>query len=618
MASLIAAHRRRFDQQSTSGFSVIEIVVAVLVLTVVLVSAGVLLSDQFDTIAAAKNEQVGEGLVSRTLAQVRALPYDDIKNGLSDKDSTTLATPLITPKGTTWTFTSSAEHLTGTGELIPHFTPGSSAEPPVPLYPHRHTVTENTVAYTVAVIPSELETPPAGTTAHTPKVVPGAFRVTVLVSWQQPGHHLPTEITGQTVVYSAAANCINATTHPVAAPCRPNFTTSGSVGDGSITIQAATGSPYAVEGMTFTSFGLSLDGAGSIDNLVQTSTVTGWAQGTGVLSGDGSSNAVKVESTASDDPSSGHPAYTRATLVQTAIAVTATGTATSTLTATPSSGDTGDTVSTESSTATRACDNLAGAPVTTKTPCGSGEAHQESAASLHLDLHAGAVNLGTAPLVTIAPQPIPSTDRVETIRSNPSQGTCPATASDGCTAVTAQEDLGPVSIGGIPATMPPPAGWTATKGLVQVNGWSAQASAAVTSGTGTGHVTEKVTVPASGQPAPPTVVWWNGSSYTTTTLTGASASITPATVTGTVATSTNGQIEVTVTPTISIKGSAKRETTSTSTGCKKACQAWATVTSPITGTLHYQIVQGSSTLADFTLVVELGNMSVHGSYQAAQ
>jgi len=72
---------------------------------------------------------------------------------------------------------------------------------------------------------------------------------------------------------------------------------------------------------------------------------------------------------------------------------------------------------------------------------------------------------------------------------------------------------------------------------------------------------------------------------------------------------------VTITPSISFGQTTTMQ--NTPSGCSSACTASSVITSPISGTLEASVVVLGQTVADLTIGIDLGNLDVRTSYQAA-
>ncbi len=582
-------------------------VVALAVLAVVLVSVGQVLASQLTATTRTRNEAVAQQLLTKTLSIVRALPYADLAKGLDASDATT-GTAHIKKSGSTWLFSDPEDRLTGTGEDVIHSTPGTTAPPPAPLYPHVAPATVNGTTFSVAVFPTQYETPPVNTPTHTAVAVPGVVRVTVIVSWRYASGQT-SSVTGQSLV-STIGRCDETT--GTTGPCKPNFTASATGGLGVVTVTAAPGSPYPIEGVSFTAVSLLLSGTSTSNSLVRTSSVRGQARATGVTvqGSTGQDEVSEVSTQASNDPATGEAPFESSSLSQSSQSVVLSGSRNS-ITASPSSDDSGGSVSTVSAQSAQGCASLAGVAQSTSEPCGSGTVHQASTAAITAAL--GSATLGTANLVTVGPQATGDADRVVSQRSGPGQAGCPSGATAGCASAAAREALGTVALGGLPGAVTAPAGWTPTKGVLAVSDYSAQATASASSGTSGTHVTSSVAVPIPGAPAP-SISYWNGSGYTSASLGTSSQTISVPKVTAQDPSAPGGPVTVTVATTVSIGGATTQ--TSTSSACQNPCLGRRTIPSPRI-TVDYEVVQGSTVLCDLVITANLGAVLASASYQAA-
>ncbi|MHB8219321.1 MAG: prepilin-type N-terminal cleavage/methylation domain-containing protein [Acidimicrobiales bacterium] len=593
---------------SDRGFSLLEVVVALAVLSIVLVSVGDVLASQVTVTTSTKNQAVAQGLLTRTLATLRALPYPDLAKGLDAKDTTT-GTAHIKKTGTTWVFNDSKDLRDGTGETVLHFTPGATPPPPAPLYPHLALSILNGGRFSVAVFPTQYETPPLNTPSHTAAVVPGLIRVTVIVSWGT-GSGRPSTLIGQTLV-STVGRCDETT--GTTGPCKPNFTAVATAGFGTITVAPAPGAPYPIEGVAFTSIALLLTGTSSSSDLVRTALVKGSAEATGAsLTGASGGNQVSAVATqVSNDPASGDPTFQSKTLSQSAVAVADAGSGNS-ITATPSAGDSGNSVGTTSAQATQKCVLLAGTPQATSTPCGSGSAIQHSTAGIAARFQAA--TLGTAALATIGAQPVTLPDRTFAARVDRGQGDCPHAATSGCTGAAAQASLGTVVLGSLPGGVASPPGWSNSTGVISLSSFSAQATATATSGTSGTHISASASVPIPGAPTPE-LTYWNGTGYTTAAINGSSQSLTVPKVTAQDASAPGGTVTVTMTTVLFVDAISAQQ--STTPACQHPCLTRKTVPSPLRATITYEAVQGATVLCDLLITVNLGHVAASASYQAA-
>src|SRR5262245_37252296 len=229
---------RKRAHADEGGFTLIELMVAVTVLMVALVSLAYVVLVGFSDIAVARPRQGANGLANQTLEQVRALPFDTLKKGLSNADltaSTTTGNASFDANITKNTCGAPTVYCYK-GESIPR---GANANV-VPLVPHQQNVTIGSTHYTIKVY----------VTYYNNVTTNNTFRVTTEVSWanSQVGG-VSSKVTAQTIAFSGTG-CLSTSTHPFAAPCQPFFYGSGSWDAGTITM---TGS---VEGMNLSTASL--------------------------------------------------------------------------------------------------------------------------------------------------------------------------------------------------------------------------------------------------------------------------------------------------------------------------------------------------------------------------
>lgn len=198
-----------------SGFTILEIVVAVAVLFVVMVgmahSATIALVD----IGHSRQRQSATGLANQALEQVRALPFDAVLRGLSNDVLAAGSDPNVTSKDGTYWYD---------GEEIARHTPATADARP-PLVPHSRDIKIGPTVYRVST--------------YVTFTAPGnALRVTAEVDWK--GHALRQGASGKVQarsIFSPGVGCTGSTaTHPYAAPCPTSFSAIAAVEPGGLTI----------------------------------------------------------------------------------------------------------------------------------------------------------------------------------------------------------------------------------------------------------------------------------------------------------------------------------------------------------------------------------------------
>ena len=575
------------------GFTLVELMVALGVILLALLAMAYTATIGFSDIALARQRQGATGLANQTIEQIRALPFDVLKKGLSNADLGSGSDPNITLN----TCGPPTVYCYG-GEQIPR-----GANPNVvPLVPHTQTLKVGATTYTVR----------AYVTNYNNITTNNTYRLSVRVSWANPARKgVSSTVQSQTIAYSGTG-CLSGATHPFAAPCQPFFYGTGSVDDGHMDITGTIG------GVSFNSATLSFPGWTSGMQIEQISAVQGLAQASGAsittLGPPTTSGYQQVVSTADNDPAQPGNDYTTANGNGTgsAISVSSGGAQSNTLTLTPSGGDPGASISTTSASLANPVHPcpLVGSQ-NDQQPCGSDTERQVNAESATLDLKKK-LDLGTSTLVSMAAMPAAGT----AFTNRDIQA-----GADGLVHSEATRSLGLVQIGSLPSNLPAgaiPAGWTGS--LVQISNFTD----IVTAEGGTN--TAAPTVTAGG-----TLTYWNGAGYTSRAIT-AGASVNIAIPSVHVITSVGGktlEIWLQGAPNINcavwVQGCPKTGgTTTSSTGlsCNPPCpntrtQASAQSNSPFMADIQYEVIYDGEIQANMTVHVDLGTMLAQNTYQPA-
>jgi hypothetical protein len=222
-----------------------------------------------------------------------------------------------------------------------------------------------------------------------------------------------------------------------------------------------------------------------------------------------------------------------------------------------------------------------------------------------MDLTAGITDLGTTLLASVdgpSAESIVFTDRNMT----PGTSRCLGASGDGCVHVEGTQNLGTATLGGLPPNLPAgalPAGWQGY--FVRVSNFTSTTKAEVGAGTAA------PTLAVSG-----TISYWNGSGYSTMTLSpGASVAIpvAPLTITTTLNFLT---LSITIQPDGQLKtgGTLITDPANCGASCSRTA-ADAMVSSPVVGDLLYTVTYASVILADFRIHTDLGTLEANGEYK---
>lgn len=480
------ALRHHRGEQDETGFTMIEVIVAMVIVAVVMTSLiGVLLST-LTTVVQARQRQTATGLATQALEQLRALPYDDITLDDGSAPDASLA------------------HITGSGPYDFEPTtvlPGVDERLVVNTYSGRwDDVTVDEVTYRISTYVTR-PTVPAGT--------PQTFNLTALISWTSSAYPAARTAAQRSTTYSPAG-CLSTAQSPFAAPCQAHFT--GNAGSilGGVSVTDAIDSSAVVPGFTSgTSLEYNLADLSSTVLVEQTASGAASAQ-TSSAAGPGTSGGASQNVAVDSDPSSATGQVANVTISgHTSGAQELTGVA-GTLSLRPSSGGSGG-----AAAAIEAPGSICTGPSGTLTtgspderPCASSSVLSSGTAAGLAWIPPAAFGFGgvDVPMVRIDNTGTPWRS-VAAQLTTPNIGACalgsgPTVA--GCTHAAASRSLGSVRIGP-PTTHAAavPAGWLDGNGLWSVTGFSETARAE----DGTGAQAPLYT--RSG-----TLSVWNGSGYT--------------------------------------------------------------------------------------------------------
>jgi hypothetical protein len=493
----------------------------------------------------------------------------------------------------------------GLNELIPRGdNPGV-----VPLVPHTQTIKVADTTYTVRIYVSYFNSDPTL----------NKLRLTAIVTWTGPERRAALHKVDVQSLVASPPGCLSTRTHPFAAPCQPFLysTTNGALGQ--LTVDGT------LANVSLDHVGITLPSYSSALQVEQTSAVQGSATASAVdlqlLGGaDTVLGGARVATGADTDPAQAGEGYqTTAISPQTAQTLAANGTGVS-LTASLSSGDSGSSTSTTSasSSPSHPCPNIVGLTnLLTNQPCGASTAVLGGNTGLSLSLNVLGINLGLSNLISLSPLvcgvgscPVNRAASYRFVLPNGSM--CPGTTADGCVHAEVIRTLGTVTVGGLPASILPPAGWQGY--LVRLNSWQDTASAE----SGIGSAAPAAASPQSGSG---TISFWNGSGYTTCTV--YQTNCPPANSTYPIPTLNISQliglapVNVQVTASLSAGG---KSTSQTPTNCSGTCtrtQATATAGSPLLGNVETKITILGQVVCDVTVHVDLGSTLVNTSYAPA-
>ncbi|MGH2710127.1 MAG: type IV pilus modification PilV family protein [Actinomycetota bacterium] len=557
---LIATLRRRTARQE--GFSLIEVTMAIGVLFIALLALARTATVAFSDVSFGRQRQVGNQLANQLLEEVRALPYDTIKNGLSSTDLTGDSN-IVNCSGT-------YRYVSCTGEKIIHSPGLTSVSPLVP-----HTGTFGPPDYTNTYAWRTYVTEATGVPSK------GAYRVMVVVDWNPTSRGgARTEVNLQTLVFSPQG-CIDTATHPFGAPCQAYFYGTGSVGGGT----------YQVSGQFFTepydAMNASLVGQSSDIQAEQISRVEGDTKLLSVsktVSGTETLSSSSTATAADTDPASGATTYETGAVGPQAAGDQEVQSGGDRMNVTSGSGSVGASTSTVAAGGANACnlqiDGLA---------CGYASATQSAALSHTYNL----IQIGTGTIFSVGTSATPVTTYARRYK--------PLTTDDGLVRETVSWNLPEIRIGGIPSTITPPTNWAGY--WVRLTGFTATAT--VESGLSTAAPTISIT---GG-----TVEAWNGDGYDSTAVTTAGGEIAIDSVDEQTTGSNKKRVEIS--GTVGVDASSTNEVLGSPATTRT--EADATIGSPLTVEMSYTLSYDGNVEADLDVLFTAGMAELTANYTAA-
>ena len=586
--------RRRSLARAQQGFTLIEVMVAVLLIMIVLVPMSYVMTSALATGGCAQQRNAANSLVNQVLEQVRALAYTTVAAGDTTNDSTLSGDAHITVASGVYTYT-------GTGENMPTNS-GAGSSVPAPINPHQTTVTENSTNYTVSTYVTYFGS------------VSNAYRVTAVASWSNGScQGIATKVSAQTVVDQPNAittPCASDSTHPFPAPCQPFFESESSNGQGLVDIQPADPDNYdALTAIPLTNAELDMPTLDCTLQLEQISTGTckGVSSAATLAVSGSSTQSTGGQSTVctfTSDPSGSSTCSASPSQSSTSAQSTGSGT---TLGLSVSSGDSGTLAGTTSAGGTPACKDLTGTALTNSEPCDSGTMSQSGGA---LSATATLSTLGSVNLASIGTTATPVTVfNTEAVTSGDG-GYCSTTSGDGCVHAGATRSLGAMGIAGLPAQVVSDLAalgktWGCNGYLFQISNFSDTVSAE----SGVGAASPSAAQNGStGQ-----LSYWNGTSCATQAITNAAWGSQPPTppISIPAVNLTDGSTTVTMTATITEQGTG---TTSNTANCATTCTATATSGSPLTSDVIYEVTVLGTPVLDVDIHSDLGTLAAATAY----
>lgn len=568
----------------------VETVIALGVILMAMVALAYTANVGFSETAYSRQRQTASGLANQTIEQIRGLPFDLLKQGLSNFDNLG-NDPNIVLSGPDYLFTGVTPNekiVRGDIPLIPGV---------VPLVPH----IQNTNVATAATYKIS-----AYVTYYQNNLNSNTLRVSVIVTWTKSALNGLAKVQVQSIFFSGSG-CLSSATHPFPAPCQPFLFGSATGAEGDISITGT------FDDATVDSSDLRLGGATSDMQIEQISAVQGTAATSGVSLGvNGQPQAdvgnQGVTSGADNDP--GHPGgdfSTASTPAQGSATLSHNAGGGSVYALTSSAGDAGTSTSTTSASISplHPCADAAGSAQTDSRPCGASKTKQGGSEFATLQLWGASKKLGTVTFAMVDASPADLyafTNRAAT----PEFTYCPGTTGEGCIHADVRRSWGTVSLGGLPdnfngGSLPP--GWN---GFL-VGGSNLMTTASAEAGVGSAPPTAT---------AQGTISYYDGVSYTLLSL--ASGPAVPLVIPPVHVQQMVGGKLFTVDMTASLTTGGT--TVADPAGCGSPCtrnDASSSAVSPIVGQITYVFALDGQTIANMTTKINLGLAQAKATYKPA-
>jgi prepilin-type N-terminal cleavage/methylation domain-containing protein len=213
----------RVTHRDDSGFTMVELIVAMVILVTVLLTLITVQVRALQGVALGKQRQQATAYANRAMEQMRALPYGTVTAGLNSTDLT------------------GDPNLTG-GNLVPTCGAAGISEPVVttgsaataPLYPHVQTIASTAtvnVSYKVSSYVKLVSTTPGDTSQ--------GYWLTAIANWPATGTCGTTKTVRSRSQLFSPSDCLATATHPFSGPCQAFYDGAAASTTAGITVSSA-------------------------------------------------------------------------------------------------------------------------------------------------------------------------------------------------------------------------------------------------------------------------------------------------------------------------------------------------------------------------------------------
>ena len=598
-----------------AGFTLVEMVVAMLVISVGLLGLMTVQMRSIATVGLAGQREDATALGNRTMEQMRALPYGTVTGGMvcSDLNNSDLNISVSTVSGRCSATFHPLYDSSINGEAIKTTT---GALQVAPLNPHIQPMGAGAAGTTVGNVQYDVRA--YITLVNADVTVNAGYWLTVIVSWKSAASGNTTKTIGTRSQLFSPIGCLATTTHPFSGPCQAFHYSDAGATPASIVVQSSRSGQGIIDGVDVL----------SASSVLANSSARVQSEQTVSAQSDVTPSAVKVVSSTATTTGGGTAAVSAAdtdpaTGVSNSPAAAAPASQTGPTSLSANGGgsqfsisdgdtDTGTTYSTTAAAASPACSDSAGALLTTGQACSTSTATQASSGPPTASLTLNSLGARRLTLADAAAASAPS--RAFGARFVTGGGShCTGTSGVGCIAAGTTRTLGVAHAGGLAqvnsgdridntsgSTPTDVTGAVGTNSLVAVSGYTDQAVAE--SGVGAG---------SSNGARTGTLTYWTGSGFSNLNLATAVAGTYPVSqVTGTYGTTTvtvAGSVAITAAGAPSSKASPCQPT---------ACGVKATGGSAVVR-LTYLVTSNGTQIGAFTVTLDVGSALAQTTYKAA-
>ncbi|CAL8977571.1 hypothetical protein CELL_02603 [Cellulomonas sp. T2.31MG-18] len=582
----------------SDGFTLIEVMVAMFVTTIVMTALIYSVVQSLATIQQARQRQTATALATQQLERLRAEPYDTVTQ--PDPAFTLGSVAYTTTSGGSTTFNPPAQLV-----------PGGVSEPLVINSVSGQALDQQVGNVTYHVQTYVTKAPLTDTSGTQP------FNLTAIVTWRSSVSRGTRELVQRSTTFSSSG-CLSTANSPFAAPCQAYYTVRAGEALSGVTVSNVTDPTALIQGMGAKQ--LQLDLSHTSANLLVEQTASGTASavtsGASITASTNSTTGGQSAGAVVDSDPSSVPgqSVTSTTPSQTAATLTTTSGPGGTLSVRPSTSDSGGAQAAIQAPSSLCTDATGSGLVTGLTgaerPCAASmlQTNGSSAVLTYTSPTGTALDLGTFGIATSPSR------AVAALLGATNLGVCSAGGSVDCGHAAASRSQGSSSFGALPFSSAP-GGFDASTGLWNVSGIQESAVAEEGSGALGGSYTR------SGQ-----VKVWNGTAYQTISLAFDGSTPVQQTVTiqpttigyaGGVSVRYDGSVTVQRPSIVRTPTSAAR-TGNVNTDCKTAaCITSVNGSSGVSARVTVTVSVGGTQVTSFATTVDLGGLTADSSFKAA-